>query len=517
MPPPYGTNDDVAAGRQFVLVIDQESFVAGRERLFRDAIEGLTAQFTPADRAMIAALPFGGVALPFTSDIARVRLAAGRVTGQGSRTETGSDLACRTRRFLESLDGLLRAQPAPASPQTLVLFTAGLAAPRRDAPLGVLPGMCELIVDVFRHVATAASAARANIYILQPADVGIGTSLPRPTAGGVGDLGSDNPLEGIEHLAGVTGGARLALDAAGTASLLRVAKESSAYYAAELEPVRGEVFGRSRPLAVRVARRGTTVRVRPEITLTDTVRPATGRLTISDLLGSTESITDLRLRVDGFTVRDADGKLRVGVLVEPVDASATLTSAGAILIDASGRVPTHWHARDASERPLLGAMTVPPGTYRVRAAAIDANGRPGAAEADHRRRTDPGRRTLARVAAARRHARRHHGPAAGVRIGAHREGVLRHLRRGGRAAAVGDARAVARSRRTRDSRGASRAYARRRDEGGRHGHGAARGADAGRLRGARRHSPRGRHDGPGRADVEESGQVTIRTGIGRPR
>ncbi len=382
VPPPYGTNDDVAAGRRFLLVIDQESFLAGREPLYRSAIEGLLVRLTPGDRMMVAALPFGGVVVPFTSDIARIRLAVGRVAGQASRGETGSALACRTRRFLESLQGLLEERGLQDTPQTLILFTAGLAGPRRDAPMARVPGMCELLVDQFRHVATAASAARANIYILQPADVGIGTSLPRPTAGGVGDIGSDNPLEGIEHLAGATGGARLSLDATGTESLLRVAKESSAYYVAELEPARDEVFGRSRRLGVRVARRGVTVRVRPEITLTDTMRPATGRLTISDLLGSTESITDLRLRVDGFTVRDADGKLRVGVLVEPVDASATLTSAGAILIDASGRVPTHWHARDATERPLLGAMTVPPGAYRVRAAAIDANGRPGAAEAD---------------------------------------------------------------------------------------------------------------------------------------
>ena len=35
---------------------------------------------------------------------------------------------------------------------------------------------------------------------------------------------------------------------------------------------------------------------------------------MSDILASTEAATDLRLRVGGFTVRDADGKLRVGVL-----------------------------------------------------------------------------------------------------------------------------------------------------------------------------------------------------------
>ena len=380
VPPPYGTNDNVAAGRRFVLVIDQESFPAGRELLFRNAIEGLLADLTPADRTMVAALPFGGVIVPFTSDTARIRLAAGRVTGQGSRAETGSDLACRTRRFLESLDGLLRGQGTLDSPQTLVIFTAGLAGPRRDAPAGVLPGMCELLVDLFRQVGSTASAVRANVYIMQPADVGIGAALPRPSV--AGDTGSDNPLEGIEHLAGATGGTRLPLDATGTASLLRVARESSAYYVAELEPMAGEVFGRSRRLSVRAARPGVTVRARPDVVLLDSAPAKTTRLTVSDILGSTEAATELRLRVGGFTVRDPDGKLRVGVVVEPVDSSVTLASAGAILIDGSDRVVTHWHARDATERPLIGALSVPPGPYRVRAAAIDTAGRPGAAEVE---------------------------------------------------------------------------------------------------------------------------------------
>ena len=269
VPPPYGTNAGVNAGRRFVLVVDQESFDAGRSPLFRNAVDGLLAELTPADQAMVAALPFGGVPLPFTSDKARVRLAIERLTGQGSRSETGSDLACRTRRFLESLEGFLPSQGARPAPVTLVLFTAGLAAPRRDAPMGLSPGMCELPVEHFRRVATAAGAARANFYVLQPADVGFGSSPSRQTFAGAGERGSDNPLEGVEHLVGVTGATRFPLDAAGTASLLRVAKESSAYFVAELEPVSGEVLGRSRPLAVRVSRRGVTVRARPEITLVE--------------------------------------------------------------------------------------------------------------------------------------------------------------------------------------------------------------------------------------------------------
>jgi hypothetical protein len=382
VPPPYGTNDAVASGRRFMIVVDQESFTTGREQTYRNAVDGLITQLTPADRTMIVALPFGGVIVPFTSDPARIRLAMGRVTAQGVRGESGSALACRTRRFLESVDALLRNQGPQTAPETLILLTAGMAAPRRDAPMIMQPGMCELQVDVFRQVGAAASAARANVYVLQPADIGIGSSLPRANIAGVGDNGSDNPLEGIEHFAGVTNGTRLSLDAAGTASLLRVAKESAAYYVAELEPVRGEIVGRSRSLAVKVNRRGVTVRARPEIVFTDVARTTTRRLTVTDLLSSTEAVTELPLRVDGFTVRDPDGKLRVGVLIEPADTSAEIASAGAILIDTTGRVVTHWNAKDATERPLLGAMAAAPGSYRIRAAAIDSAGRPGAAETD---------------------------------------------------------------------------------------------------------------------------------------
>ena len=208
-------------------------------------------------------------------------------------------MACRTRRFLESLEGLLRNAGTRTTPVTVVIFTAGLAAPRRDAPMGLMPGMCELLVEQFRRLATVAGAARANVYVTHPADVALGSGT-KPTIGGTGDLGSDNPLEGIEHLAGVTGAGRVALDATGTGSLLRIARETSSYYVAELEPVRGEVFGRTRPLEVRVARRGVTVRARPEITFAEPARTTPAPHSLPDLLAATDAFTDLRLRADAL-------------------------------------------------------------------------------------------------------------------------------------------------------------------------------------------------------------------------
>jgi hypothetical protein len=380
LPPPFGTNDTVAAGRSFAFVIDEESLSAAHVQLVKNAVEGLLGELTPNDHAMVVALPFGGVKAPFTSDTARIRMAVGALSAQATRNETGSDLACRTRRFLESLDAFLQTQAGRSSPLNVLLVTGGLAAPRRDAALAEAPGMCELPVSHFQRVTTSAGAARANFFVVQPDDIALNARRTPESISGTGYLGSDNPLEGIENLAGVTGAVRLPLNATGTAALLRAAAQSSAYYVAEIDRDRDEPFGRSRPLDVRVLRRDVTARARPEITF---LEPRAGarvtRLALPDLLLTHDAFPDVRLRAAGFTVRESDGRLRVGIVVEPADDGAELATVGAVLVD-GGEIAGRWIAGDTLGRPLLGAIPAAAGTYRLRVVAIDASGRIGAAE-----------------------------------------------------------------------------------------------------------------------------------------
>jgi hypothetical protein len=376
---PFGSNETAATGRTFAFVIDEESLLAGQMPLLRRAADGLLDSFGPGDEAAVASLPFGGIRSAFTSDTARTRLAIAGISGRGSRGETGSDLACRTRQFLESLELFLQRQAGRQSPMTVLVFTAGLAAPRRDAAMAEAPGMCELLVDHFRRITVAAGAARANFFVVQPDDLGTTARRWRESIGGTGYLGSDNPLEGIENLAGVTGGARLPLNATGTAALLRVAKESAAYYVAEIDRRRDDVQGRSRTLDVRVRRRDVVVRARPEITFLDAASPSRTRLALPDLIASRDAYSDVGLRAAAFTVREADGRLRVGVVVEPVDDLLEVASAGAALIDGD-EIVARWAAGDTLARPLLGAMSAPEGRYRLRVVVIDKAGRVGAAE-----------------------------------------------------------------------------------------------------------------------------------------
>jgi hypothetical protein len=77
-----------------------------------------------------------------------------------------------------------------------------------------------ITTDVFAQLGQAAGAGRATFYVIQPEDLMLrqGANQTENIAG-TGFTGSDNPLEGIEHLSGVTGAHRLHLAATATTRL----------------------------------------------------------------------------------------------------------------------------------------------------------------------------------------------------------------------------------------------------------------------------------------------------------
>lgn len=382
VPAPYGANVQTAAttGRRVILAVDTDSFRAGSEGPLRQGVAGLLTSFGPSDRVLLATLPYGGIVVPFTGDHNRIRTALSTLAGQRAQSETGSEMACRTRRVLESLSGLLDSAPRDGAPVTVLFFTAGMAGPRRDALTGRAPGMCELETRVFQNVGTSAAGARASFYIVHPDDVRGGTSNNLGSSG----IGSDNPLEGIENLAGVTGAERLPLLGVGTGALAQVARETSAYYVAELEADRADFDGESKRLNIRVARPNVTVRARPAIAFFSPTpkAPKTATPTVHQLLLVSEEFADLPLRVAGFAMRGQDGKVKVIGVAETADPTAVLATAAMALVDSAGRVVGQATPSDAAEIPLATAMLVAPGKYRLRVAATDTTGRYGTADVE---------------------------------------------------------------------------------------------------------------------------------------
>lgn len=381
LPPPFGTNASTEAGRTLVLAVDEDSLKAGREAPLRQAAAALIAGLGPADRVALLSLPFGALKVPLTTDHSRLQVALSQTVGQAAN-ETGSEMACRTRRTLEALSAFLENLGVRQEPMNVMLVSAALAAPRRDAVTALAPGMCELSENLFNRVAIAAGAARARFYVIKPDDVSERASSVQVQS----SAGSDNPLAGLEHLTGVTEGKLLSLAGASGNAFDRVLRETSAYYLATIDTEKNDHSGRSQQLDVRVARKGVEVRSLPHVTFaTD---PASAKLTqpsLRDMLTTLRAFRDLPVRAAGFPALAGEGRnIRVVTLAEAVEPGVTLASMGAALFNADGKLTAQWIAtpEELQRTPVVGAMSAPPGGYRLRVAAIDATGRSGAADYD---------------------------------------------------------------------------------------------------------------------------------------
>jgi VWFA-related protein len=379
--PPFGSNVQSENARAIVLVLDEESFRPGREHVLRSAVERFLEQLSADDRVALVTVPYGGLKTDLTTNHEEVRQAVNRTVGQSPPEQTGSDFACRTRRTLESITGLLDSLQGGRGPTTVLFVSGGLAPPRRDAAAALAPGMCELTIDHFEQVGNAASAARAHFFIIQPDDVTATSGSTTPVSSG-GFVESENPLAGLEHLAGVTAGHRFQLINAKDSGLERAARETAGHYVIEFVPEPSERNGRRHTVGLKVGRAGVEIRARPTVVV---VRPDTAPakpVAPRDMLRQARAFSNLPLRAIGYASRNERDDVKVLVAFEPADSKIVFKSAAAGLFDTKGRLAAQWTAssEELAASPIYTALIVPPGLYRLRVAAVDAEGRGGAAD-----------------------------------------------------------------------------------------------------------------------------------------
>ena len=169
--------------------------------------------------------------------------------------------------------------------------------------------------------------------------------------------------------------------------MLAAERESSAYYLAGFERTAAEVAGSSHRVDVQVTRPGVTVTRRTRVRIESTVArpPGPEPTTPGLILRDPRMRRALRLRAAGYASRSADpaAPVRVVVVAEPISAAAGLVSAAAGLFDPQGRLVSEWTSTAAASLgsgPILAALSVPPGSYRLRVAAVDSAGRAGTAD-----------------------------------------------------------------------------------------------------------------------------------------
>jgi len=193
--------------------------------------------------------------------------------------------------------------------------------------------------------------------------------------------------DGLEELAGATGGAYLQLSASAAKPFERVNSETSGYYLLSFEPERTERDGKTHKIALSTTRSGVTIRARPEFLIPLAGISAQGptKTQPRTLLKDLGTYRDLPLRTVAYTFRAIAGKQTVIVATDTTP-DTRIAAASYALIDGQGKVVSAWDAdiKDLARNPVVSATTVVPGAYRVRVAAQSADGRMGAVDYEYR-------------------------------------------------------------------------------------------------------------------------------------
>lgn len=367
LPPPYATNVSGQQGRAIHVLIDDQSILPGREAPVKEAMSLLTAELSPDDRIGLLTSQ-GQVNLAVSHDIQRVRLAAGAIAGRGSAQETDADLKCRTKLLLATIGSMLSL--TGGAPTTIVIFSSGISAPAvKTVVLGSrgasgTSDVCPVEPADFANIGDLASLAHADLYLFDLLD-------GRP------QLSLDQDA-GFESLAGVTGAEFVRLTASAQPSVSRLLRETSAYYVATFDPDPGERDGQVLRVELKTAREKVQVRVRPAVQMPKDVAPKAAP-SPKDMLRVATEYRDLPLRATGYASRMPGGPdVKIVALFETPDGTP-LAAASVGLFDEKNTLKKQWTAqRDDLAKPAVRAdLTAPPGTYRVRVAAVDGSGRAG--------------------------------------------------------------------------------------------------------------------------------------------
>jgi hypothetical protein len=370
LPPPYGTNAVSESGRVIHVLIDDDSISPGREGQVREAVRLLTAELAPGDRIGVLT-PQGQLNLRPGTDPTKVRLAVDALTGRASPTETEADAQCRTTRVLAAVGTMLAM--TGGTPTTIAIFSGGISPPKvKVISVGSLNSsaatndVCPVTPEDFQNIGVLAGSARADLYLFHLTEAMVNRSTTQDA--------------GFESLSGVTGSEFVRLTASPQASISRLLRETAAYYTATFDLEPGERNTATMRVELKPTRDKVKLRTRPSVAVPKVDAKAAQP---KDMLRVAGARTDLPLRVTAYTSRTAGSDdVTIAALFEGVDADAALSAASIGLFDDKGTLKKQWTAQSAelAKRPVMAALTAPPGTYRLRVAAVDGAGRAGTAD-----------------------------------------------------------------------------------------------------------------------------------------
>lgn len=375
VPPPFGDNAEPRVPRSLVLMVDEDTIRPGRTGTVRDAARLLLAGLAPDDRVALVTVPFGGLAVDLTTDHTRVAQALAGLSAMSLRNESAAEAQCRTVSTLGAMADTLRRLSVVEHPVTVVFFSSNQAGPQNMIRMTGDPASasaCELRASAFQDLGAAAAGARARVFVVH-------ADLDQRARG----------LDGLEHITGVTGAPLLHLSTAdGRVAVDRILRDTSGHFIARVTREPADRPGETLGVSVHVSKPGVTVWRVPTIVVTrlppvPAVTSPAATTTTLDLMRHAQVARDLPLRLSAHAFRGATaGDATLAVSFDTAGSTAALSGAMIGAFDDKGQLVAGLEiASEAlTRRPVVAALTVPQGAYRLRVAAVESTGRGGSVD-----------------------------------------------------------------------------------------------------------------------------------------
>jgi VWFA-related protein len=415
---PFSSNEGRGGGRMVLVVVDQGNIGAGSGRIVMETVGRFLSRLGPGDRAALAVLP-GGMVVNFTRHHALVRDGVGRVMGtnvpigRGRRVglsealaierkspgvlqevvdrECGGpnddDVANCTREIKDEASALVRAAGnTTAMSMTALRSLVGRLAPI-EGPKTVVLISEGLVIDrqteVLSWVSEETARARASVYAIRliPPTFDVNDTRHNYSA----ELDQDLAARGLDMLVGRARGAYYSVIGRGEYAFDRLSLEMTGYYLLGFEPEADDRNGKAHAIAVKVSRPGVAVRARRQFV----APPASAAMPSDDdivknVLAQPLLTDDIRLKVTTRSFKDpASDKIKLVVAASaggPAEVPSVRT-VGFLVTDDRGEVQAFsLDTSPGAATPYVGATLVSPGTYNLKLAAIDDQGRRGSVE-----------------------------------------------------------------------------------------------------------------------------------------
>lgn len=413
-------------GRQILLIVDQGNIAVGRGRQVTEQARRFVDRLQPEDRVGVALIPMPADLLDFTTDHERVKETLFRSVGRATPPRGRFNLSLTEARALHlnsdarlsaevllrecatnawgfeaercqrevlqdaaTIVGEMRQQTDDSVRSLLQLLTALAGVGGSKQVILMSEG---LVLDdlggSLDELATVAADARASIdvLLLDAPQIDVAQSV-RPTT-----PREDRALqvEGLEMLASLARGSFFNVTTNASFAFDRIMRSLEGYYLLAVEAQPDDRDGGRHRIAVRTSRKGVTLRTRRSVLSTMSGRGGRPAEAVSRALRSPLPANDLPMRLSTWAFKEP-GSTRHRVMVRAeVERAADQPLeyvTGLALIDRDNRafVPdvkpqALADAGEPGRAVYVTSLVVDPGSYRLRIAMADSEGRVGSVE-----------------------------------------------------------------------------------------------------------------------------------------